>query len=283
MLLPTTVLRRALVTQVRNTFNDRSRGERPVPASNNALYPRSSVVWRVHGDVTSMMVGGLAALLMQMLHPAALAGVWDHSGARRDMIGRLRRTARFIAVTTYGDRAAAEEAIARVRAIHEAVSGTLDDGTGYRADDPALLAWVHVAGAIMFLDAWRRYAEPRMSRADQDRYFAEAALVAELLGAEPVPKSRRDAEALIGEFRPQLRADERTRAFRKVVLDAPAASLKDAPVQKLLMAAAVDLLPAFAREMHGLRSHALPPVAVRGATFAVAGTLRWAFGSQSYR
>ena len=168
MLLPTTVLRRALVTQVRNTFNDRSRGERPVAASDNALYSRSSVVWRVHGDVTSMMVGGVAALLMQMLHPAALAGVWDHSDAQRDMIGRLRRTARFIAVTTYGERAAAEQAIARVRSIHAAVSGTLDDGTDYRADDPALLAWVHDAGAIMFLDAWRRYAEPRMSRADQD-------------------------------------------------------------------------------------------------------------------
>ena len=283
MLLPTTVLRRALVTQVRNTFNDRSRGERPVPASDNALYSRSSVVWRVHGDVTSMMVGGVAALLMQMLHPAALAGVWDHSDAQRDMIGRLRRTARFIAVTTYGERAAAEQAIARVRSIHAAVSGTLDDGTDYRADDPALLAWVHDAGAIMFLDAWRRYAEPRMSRADQDRYFAEAALVAEMLGADPVPKSRGDAEALIDEFRPQLRAGERTRAFRRLVLDAPAASLKDAPVQKLLMAAAVDLLPAFAREMHGLKSQARPPLAVRGATFAMAGTLRWAFGSQSYR
>lgn len=283
MISPTDALRRTLVKQVRAKFNDQASGERPVPASDNALYSRDSVVWRVHGDVTTMMVGGVAALLTQMLHPAALGGVWDHSDVVEDQIGRLRRTARFIAVTTYGDRAAAQQAVARVRSIHQRVSGTLVHGTRYRADDPALLAWVHVAGAIMFLDAWRRYAEPRMSGADQDRYFAESALIAELLGADPVPKSRREAERLMNHYRPELRSDERTRAFRRIVLDAPAPSLKDAPVQKLLMAAAVDLLPPFARELHGLKRPPLPPFAVRGGTLALARTLRWAFASQSYR
>jgi uncharacterized protein (DUF2236 family) len=230
-----------------------------------------------------MMVGGVAALLTQMLHPLALGGVWDHSDVQNDMIGRLRRTARFIAVTTYGERSAAEAAIAKVRRIHEQVGGTLPDGSEYRASDPALLAWVHVAGAINFLDAWRRYGEPRMSRADQDKYFAESSLVAELLGANPVPKSRAEAEALIAEFQPQLRSDERTAAFRRFVLEAPAQSLKDAPVQKLLMMAAVDLLPPFARRLHGLTRSPLPAPAVRAATFGLAGTLRWAFGSQSYR
>ena len=280
---PTTLLRRTLVARVRKTFNDQARGERPVPASDNALYSRDSVVWRVHGDVTSMMVGGVAALLTQMLHPAALGGVWDHSNVAEDMIGRLRRTARFIAVTTYGERSAAEQAIARVRSIHARVTGITPDGTAYRADDPSLLAWVHVSGAINFLDSWRRYAEPRMTRAEQDRYFAEAALIAELLGADPVPKSRLEAERLIADFRPQLRPDERTRAFRRLVLEAPAPSLKEAPVQKLLMSAAVDLLPEFARRMHGLRRPMVPALAVRSATLAMAGTLRWAFGSQSYR
>ncbi|HEY0165168.1 MAG TPA: oxygenase MpaB family protein, partial [Sphingomicrobium sp.] len=149
---PSEMLSRALVRQVRSTFNDRSKGEAPVPASDQALFPRGSVIWRVHGDVTSMMVGGVAALLTQMLHPAALAGVWDHSDVRSDQLGRLRRTARFIAVTTYGRRDDAEQAIARVRAIHAQVGGTLPDGRAYRADDPRLLAWVHIAGAVNFLD-----------------------------------------------------------------------------------------------------------------------------------
>ena len=275
-------VRRALVRQVRATFNDQAKGEKPVPASDDALFPRGSVIRRVHGDVTSMMVGGLGALLTQMLHPKALAGVWDHSDVTEDQLGRLRRTARFIAVTTYGHRDKAEAAIARVKAIHEQVSGTLPDGTSYRATDPWLLAWVHVAGAVNFLDGWRRYAEPRMSRADQDRYFAESGEGARLLDADPVPQTREQAERLIAEFRHELRADERTQAFRKLVLDAPAPSLHEAPVQALIMNAAVDLMPPFAREMHGL-SRPLAFLAVRGATYGVARTIRWAFAGETYR
>ena len=275
-------LRHALVSQVRATFNDQSRGEKPVPASDEALFPRGSVIRRVHGDVTSMMVGGIAALLTQMLHPKALGGVWDHSDVHADMLGRLRRTARFIAVTTFGHRDSAEAAIARVKAIHEKVSGTLPDGTHYRATDPCLLAWVHVAGAVNFLDGWRRYAEPRMSRADQDRYFAESGEIARLLDADPVPRTRAEAERLIRELRHELAADQRTRTFRDLVLKAPARSLKEAPVQMLLMNAAVDLMPPFAREMHGLSRPILPPV-LRGATYGIASTLRWAFAGEHYR
>ena len=272
-------VRRALVRQVRSTFNDRSKGERPVPASDDALFPRGSVIRRVHGDVTSMMVGGIAALLTQMLHPKALAGVWDHSNVADDQLGRLRRTARFIAITTYGHRHSALEAIAKVKAIHEKVGGTLTDGTEYRATDPWLLSWVHVAGAVNFLDAWRRYGEPAMSRADQDRYFAESGDIARLLDADPVPRTRAQAEALIAEFRAELSADARTRAFRDMILNAPARSLAEGSVQSLLTKAAVDLMPAFARTMHGLPAPLAPP-AVRGATYGLARTLRWAFAGE---
>jgi uncharacterized protein (DUF2236 family) len=275
-------IRHALVKQVRATFNDQSKGERPVPSSDNALFPPGSVIRRVHGDVTSMMVGGLAALLTQMLHPKALGGVWDHSDVAGDQLGRLRRTARFIAVTTFGHRDNAMQAIAKVKAIHEQVSGTLPDGSEYRATDSWLLAWVHVAGAINFLDGWRRYAEPRMSGPDQDRYFAESGEVARLLDADPVPRTRAEAERLIADFRPELRADERSRAFRDLVLRTPAPSLGEAPVQKLLMNAAIDLMPDFARRMHGLSRPMLPPV-IRGATFGVASTVRWAFAGEKYR
>src|SRR3954451_22984990 len=187
-------VRRALVRQVRSTFNDQAKGEKPVPSSDDALFPVGSVIRRVHGDVTSMMVGGIAALLTQMLHPKALAGVWDHSDVHADMLGRLRRTARFIALTTYAQRDSALAAIAKVKGIHEQVGGTLPDGTAYRATDPWLLAWVHVAGAINFLEAWRRYAEPRMSASDEDRYFAESGDIARMLDADPVPRSRIEAD-----------------------------------------------------------------------------------------
>ena len=275
-------VRKALVRQVRSTFNDQSKGERPVPASDDALFPPGSVIRRVHGDVTSMMVGGIAALLTQMLHPLALGGVCNHSNVAEDMIGRLRRTARFIAVTTYGHRDSALAAIEKVKAIHGQISGTLGDGREYSADDPHLLAWVHVAGAINFLDSWRRYAEPSMSRADQDRYFAESGEVARLLDADPVPETRAAAEKLINDFRPELVSDQRTRAFRDLVLKAPAPSLAEAPVQRLVMKAAVDVMPEFARNMHGLQKPFLPPV-LRGATYGLASTIRWAFAGETYR
>jgi len=275
-------VRKALVRQVRATFNDQARGERPVPSSDQALFPPGSVIRRVHGDVTTMMVGGVAALLTQMLHPKALGGVWDHSDVEEDQLGRFRRTARFIAVTTYGHRDAATAAIDKVKAIHKQVSGTLPDGSEYDANDPWLLAWVHLAGAINFLDGWRRYAEPSMSARDQDVYFAESGEVARLLGADPIPQTRAEAERLLRDFLPELRADDRTRAFRDLILRSPARSLREMPVQRLLQNAAVDLMPDFARDMHGLAKPPLSPV-VRGATYGVARTIRWAFAGEIYR
>jgi len=270
-------VKRAIAGRVVALFNDRARGERPVARRPDGLFGPGAVAWRVHGDVVSMMVGGIAGLLLQMLHPAVLAGVWDHSNFRTDMSGRLRRTARFIALTTYGGRPEAEAAIARVRAIHEQVRGTLPDGTAYRASDPALLAWVHVTETTCFLDAWIRYAEPGLPAAEQDRYFDEMARIGLALGADPVPRSRAEAEALIATMRPTLRCDERTREVARFLLHQRAADPVAEPLQALTMQAAVDLLPAWARHMHGLPTPALGPPLVRAGTLGMARTLRWAF------
>lgn len=269
-------LRKRLIGVVRATFNDAHKGEAPVARSDDALFARDSVTWRVHGDVTTMMVGGVAALLLQMLHPAVLAGVWDHSAFRQDMLGRLRRTARFIAETTYAERSIAQATIDRVRAVHERVAGVLPDGTRYRADDPDLLAWVHVTESWSFLAAWQRYGVA-VSRAEEDVYYAEVARVAQALGADPIPHSRCEAEALIAAMRPQLRVDARTREVAHFLLNHPPTSLAMAPAQAAIFAAAVDLLPGWARAMHGLsRPVAMLPL-VRGSTLAIARTFRWAF------
>ena len=274
-------LKASIRRRVVSLFNDAQKGETPVPRSDHALFARDSVVWRVHGDVTSMMVGGVAGLLLQMLHPAVLAGVWDHSNFRTDMHGRLRRTARFISTTTYADAAQARAAMATVRRIHQRVSGRLPDGTPYQANDPELLAWVHVTETTSFLDAWIRYAEPLMPVAEQDRYFAQMARVGEALGAAPVPRSRAEARQIIQWFRPQLKADERTREVARLVLGKGNerignGRIGDAP-RRLTMQAAVDLLPPWARTLHGLAVSPLERPLVRAGTFGVAQTLRWAF------
>lgn len=269
---------KGLITgQVRAVFNDAARGETPVQRRRDALFPPDSVAWRVHGDVTTMLVGGVAALLLQMLHPKVLAGVWDHSGFRDDMQGRLRRTARFIAVTTFGPPDAATALLARVRHIHDHIGGTLPDGTPYRAGDPALLAWVHVCEVLSFLDGWMRYGEPMMSRADQDRYVAEMARIAEPLGVDPVPHSRAEAEAIMAAMRPELVVDARTRDVASVLLDQPAPSLAAGPFAAITLQAGVDLLPGWARTMHGLTQPSLGVPFLRAGTFGVARTLRWAF------
>ncbi|HEX4695966.1 oxygenase MpaB family protein [Sphingomonas sp.] len=269
-------LRSTIARQVRGLLSDPANPPIRIARDGSGLFAPDSVAWRVHIDVTSMMVGGVAALMLQMLHPRVLAGVWDHSGFRDDMKARLRGTARFVAQTTFETRASAEAQIARVRHIHDAVSGTLPDGTPYSANDPRLLAWVHVAEATCFLDAWMRYGEPRMSAADQDRYFAEIAVIGEMLGADPVPRSHAEAAAIIADFRPELRADQRSAEVLRVLMDEPAPSLMLVPFQALTMNAAVELLPGWARAMHGLRSpHPVRP-AVRLGTRGMAETVRWA-------
>ncbi|MGK2912176.1 MAG: oxygenase MpaB family protein [Sphingobium sp.] len=270
-------LKLSIRRQVVGLFNDSARGESPVARSDNALFDRSSVAWRVHGDVASMMVGGIASLLMQMLHPSVLAGVWDHSNFRADMHGRLRRTARFIATTTYADRHLADAMIDRVRAVHDRVAGQLPDGTAYRATDPALLAWVHVTETTSFLKAWVRYAEPMMSRADQDRYFVEMALVGERLGADPLPRSSLEARSLIEEMRPQLRADARTFEVANLIMRGGATGVLAELPRRLAVHAAIDLLPKWARDMHRINLSPLERPAVRAGTMGVAQTLRWAF------
>jgi uncharacterized protein (DUF2236 family) len=270
-------IKQAITAQVVALFNDRARGEAPVKRRPDGLFGPGAVAWRVHGDVTSMMVGGVTGLLLQMLHPAVLAGVWDHSNFRADMHGRLRRTARFIALTTYGGRDEAQAVIARVRGIHDRVRGTLPDGRPYAANDPALLAWVHVTEAVSFLSSWVRYAEPGMPAADRDRYFAEMAQVARALGADPVPVTYNEARRLIETTRPALLCDARTREVARLVLGQRAPSVMAEPVQALAMQAAVDLLPDWARRMHGLGNPVLARGLVRAGTLGVARTLRWAF------
>jgi uncharacterized protein (DUF2236 family) len=269
--------KRLMVGQVRAVFNDQARGEKPVVRREDGLFGRDSVVWRVHGDVTTMMVGGVAALLLQMLHPSVLAGVWDHSNFRDDMLGRLRRTARFISLTSYGSREEAEGAIARVRAVHDGIIGRRPDGRPYAASDPHLLAWIHLTEAISFLGGWIRYAEPAMPARDQDRYFSEMARIAGALGADPVPRSRAEAEALIESMRGELAVTGRTREVARIVLKQRAAHVAMASVQALTFSAAVDLLPSWAQRMHGFDGGNLARPLVRAGTRGIARTLRWAF------
>lgn len=268
--------RRAVRRKITDVFNDADKGERPVLRRADALFSPDQVAWQVNGDVVTMMIGGVSGLLLQMLHPAVLAGVWDHSDFRADMHGRLRRTAKFIATTTYDHAEAGRAAIDKVNGIHAKLAGTLPDGTPYRVSDPHLLAWVHVTETISFLDSWIRYAEPDMSMARQDAYFADMARMGEALHAAPVPRTRAEGEALIQSYRPELRADARTHEVAAMVMRQTVGQASVDVAAGVIMQAGMDLLPPWARAMHDQPERLPRPLMRAGATSA-ARFVRWAF------
>jgi uncharacterized protein (DUF2236 family) len=247
------------------------------PPGDLGLFGPDAVCWTVHADFPSMLAGGISALLLQMLHPLALAGVVDHSNFREDMLGRLSRTATFIAGTTYGGREDAERLVERVKKVHRTVVGTAPDGRPYAAEDPALLTWVHVAEVDSFLRAHLVYVDPELSPDAQDRYYDETALVAEKLGARDVPRSRAAVLAYFERVRPSLAVSEQTREVARILLNAPAPNAAGRAVRRAFMAAGIDLLPAWAQALAGYATFApLRGPAARGAVHAVAPALRWA-------
>ncbi|NHA70251.1 oxygenase MpaB family protein [Phycicoccus flavus] len=232
-------------------------------------------VWKVHADA-SMFPGGVAALLLQSLHPSAMAGVAGHSGYRGDPWGRLQRTSHFLATTTFGTVEDAEAAIARVRGIHERVRGRDDRGVPYRASDPDLLRWVHVAEAWSFLGAYQRFSSEPFTAAEADRYVEQAAVVPGLLGATDVPTDVAGLEAALEAYRAVLRASDAARdAARFLLLDPPLPWSQRAGYG-LLAAGGVALLPGWARRE--LRLPVAGPVAAAAGVLGLAGTkgVRWA-------
>lgn len=246
------------------------------PPGDPGLFGPDSVCWKVHGDFTSMLIGGISALLLQALHPLALAGVWDHSNFRQDLLGRLRRTGQFISGTTFGSHADAQRLIERVRTIHLQVTGHAPDGRPYAASDPDLLTWVHVAEVSSFLKAHLRYLNPELPGSEQDRYYAEVARIAEALGARDVPRSRNEVANYFQTLRPQLQCDERSQEVLRILLNAPAPSALAKPFGALMMQAGIELLPDWASEQFRLQQGPRQRQLIRLGVRCTAPLLRWA-------
>ncbi len=211
----------------------------------------TDAIWKVNRDA-AMYAGGIRALLLQALHPAAMAGVAGHSGYRSDPWGRLQRTGEFIAMTTYGPIPSAEELIARIRAVHERVRGKTDDGTPYRASDPHLLAWVHAAETQSFLAAYQHFGPERLTAEEADQYVASAAPVGELLGAVDLPRTEAELAEMIDGYRPELRASAAAIDTVEFLLKTPPVPWPGRLGYWMLAAGAIATLPVWAREPLGL-------------------------------
>jgi uncharacterized protein (DUF2236 family) len=252
---------------------------RPIRAATDpaeAFLDPGAIARRVHGDLPSMLIGGLSALFLQSLHPLAMAGVAEHSRYEDDPLGRLRRTAAFVGYTTFGTTHEARQAIETVRRVHQRVRGVAPDGRCYAASDPELVTWVHAAEMWSFLTASRRFGTLRLSPGDCDRYYAETAPVAFELGAKWVPRSSDEMAAYFRRVRPELYAGPQARYARDFLLRGVARRPEDRLVYALLVDAAVGLLPLWARRELELPN--LPLFGVAGVPMIrlLCAGLRWA-------
>jgi len=237
-----------------------------------------SATWGVHGSLATL-VGGVRALLVQALHPAALAGVQQHSRYEDDALGRLAGTTQWLTVVTFGDRAQADRECARVRGLHRKVKGTYDaDGieSTYSAMDPDLLRWVHVAFTDSFLATHRVWGGP--IRGGEDEYVREWATAGALVGVVDPPRSVAELEKQMADFDPVLRSNEASERTVHFIRNAPLPLPARAPYG-VLVAGAVSTLPAHYREMLGVPN--VPSALARPAVGALLGAIGAVLGRQS--
>jgi uncharacterized protein (DUF2236 family) len=224
----------------------------------DGLFGPGSVAWRVSGDLSSP-VAGLRSLMMQALHPLAMAGVDQHSDWRADPVGRLAATSSYVATVLFGKRDVAERAAARVRKIHERVNGVdSETGRSYSATDPALLLWVHaalvdsgIAGCALFGD--------ELSAADADQYVAEMTVAARIVGipVSMVPSSVAELAAYIDSVRPELHRSAAARESMSYLLDPPGLDEELAEIWQDIREATVVSLPDWAADMYGYSAPSL--------------------------
>lgn len=233
-------------------------------------------IHQVHSD-SSMFIGGMRALLLQSLHPLAMAGVAQHSDYRNDPWGRLQRTADFLAVTTFGPADQAQLTIDRIKAVHRTVTGTASDGRAYSAADPHLLRWVHVAEVDSFLRAHQTYGAHPLTAHEADMYVEDMAVIARALDIPAPPVSVRGLRDQLVMFRYELQSTPEARDVARYLLIEPPIDLASRVPYSLIAAAAVATLPVWARAE--LRLPYLPVTeraVVRPIGTLIASAIRWA-------
>ena len=239
------------------------------PAGGPGLVGPRSVAWQVFRNPVSLFVGGVAAVVLELAEPRVRAGVWEHSSFRGDPVERLRRTGLAAMVTVYGARSTAERMIEGVRQVHDRVEGRTAGGMPYRANDPELLDWVQATAVYGFLQAYTAFVRP-LSRADRDLFYAEGEEAARLYGCEDPPLGEAAMAAKLEAMKPRLERSKVIFEFLSIMRAAPLLPPLLRPAQRLLIRAAIDILPAGIRRLlalgpaFGLRSWERPLVRQMG-------------------
>jgi uncharacterized protein (DUF2236 family) len=247
------------------TFSGQSSGrpawvERIARGDDEGYFGPESAAWAVHGGIPTL-VAGIRALLMQTLHPGAMAGVHDWSRYQDDPLGRLSGTIQWLVTVTFADRENARAESSRVGKYHDRVVGTYTDARGiprdYTAGDPDLLAWVHVVFTDAFLGCHELWGRPIPGGADL--YVREWATAGELVGVQSPPRSVRELREQLEAFSPELKSDERVAEAVRFIRNPPLRRSM-MPAYRVLFAGAVASLPVKYRRLLGLKRSPLPVI-----------------------
>jgi uncharacterized protein (DUF2236 family) len=220
------------------------------PLGEEALIPQMSVSWRVFKNPITVFIGGIAAVILELAEPSVRTGVWEHSRFRDDPRGRLQRTGTAALLTVYGARSVAKPLIERVVRMHARVHGVTPQGVPFSASDPDLLGWVHGTAAYGFLTAYSRYARP-LTGPQMDDFYCEGVEVARLYGAAAL-RSRRDIGALFQATQGRLERSPILFEFLDIMRDEQLFPRPLLWLQRMLVRAAVEIVPRWARERVGL-------------------------------
>ena len=223
------------------------------PLGEHALLAPDSVSWRVCKNPVALLVGGVAAVILELAEPSVRTGVWEHSSFRKDPIGRLRRTGLAAMTTVYGARSIALPMIAGVVRMHGKVAGATPAGVPYAANDSRLLSWVQATAAFGFAHAYSRYVDP-LSPPEFDALYREGAPASRLYGALEAPRSNAELQSLFDSMRLSLEPSPVVFQFLQIMSETRAFPRSLHWMQRLLVRAAVDLVPDWIRERLGLTS-----------------------------
>lgn len=246
-------LRRSIATQIEATGgrHDEANIYAGAPGDPGLAGGSGSVSWEINGDLASLAVGGTAAIIMEILHPSVMAGVFTQSSYRTEPLRRARNTLGYVLRTTFGTTAAATRVIEQVKSIHARIGGTRPDGRAYRALDPELIAWVHTCIPWAVMSAFERYNRP-LSAAEKNRYLAEQAVIGRMGGADWVPETVAELDDYVERMRPQMAVTEQTASF----IDFLAGRSGDLPVTRgerldrwLGIRSSMLLMPRWARRL----------------------------------
>ena len=222
-----------------------------LPPGEAALMAADSVTWRIFGNPVAMLVGGIAAVLLELAEPRVRTGVWEHTTFRQQPLARLRRTGHAAMMTAFGARSRATAMIGHVNRAHARIAGTTPAGAPYRANDDELLTWVHATATFGFVQAYALCVRP-LSAAERDRFYGENQEVARLYGVAAPPSNEAQLEALFERMRPALEPSAIVLEFLDIMRRLPLLPRIARPLQGLLLRAAVQCLPEWTRSRLGL-------------------------------